>query len=148
MEGIKIFKLDEVESRPLPGLSSKSEKKEGWVKRVVHYPNVETKGVFMHILEVNPGFSSHRWHTHTTDQAEGYKVVYPKDFVEIYHVVSGGGAVQWKTKDGHIEERQVSAGDTLYFPVNVGEHQLLNNGDEKLLLVVCGGPTPEVTYSK
>ena len=41
----------------------------------------------MGVGEVNPGHAFHRWHRHITDKAEGYEVIYPKDFEEIYHII-------------------------------------------------------------
>jgi oxalate decarboxylase/phosphoglucose isomerase-like protein (cupin superfamily) len=84
---------------------------------------------------------------HITDKAEGYEVFYPKDFEEIYHIVHGSGIIQWKTEDGKIKEEKVAAGDTIFLPVDVAEHQLLNNSTEKMFVVFCGNPTPKVTLT-
>jgi quercetin dioxygenase-like cupin family protein len=45
-------------------------------------------------------------------------------------------------------EEKVSAGDTIFLPVNVAEHQLLNNGTEKMFVIFCGSPTPKVKLTK
>lgn len=139
MEDVKILKLNNIESRLLPGARSEEG---GWMKRVVCPANVNTKGTVMGVSEVNPGYSPHRWHTHTIDRAEGYEIVYPEKFEEIYHIVRGSGVVQWKTEDGHIKEEKVGAGDTIFFPVGVAEHQLYNNSSEKIVVIFCGSPIP------
>ena len=144
MVDVKIIRSGDAESKPLPGASGKDE---GWIKRVVYPPHALTKGLFMGVSEFNPGYSVHRWHRHIRDKAEGYEVVYPKDFEEIYYIVSGSGVAQWKTEDGQIKEEKVSAGDTIFLPVDVAEHQLLNNGAEKMVVVFCGNPTPKVTLT-
>lgn len=144
MEGIKIFRLDEIESQWVPGAAGPNE---GWVKRMIYPPNVDTKDIFLAIFEINPGFSPHRWHTHTSFKSERYQVVYPEGFIEIYYIITGNGIVQWKTKDGKIEERKVGSGDSVYFPPGLPEHQLLNTGNEKIFLVACGSPTPKVTIT-
>ena len=144
MVDVKIIRSGDAESTPLPGASGKDA---GWIKRVVYPPHARTKGLFMGVSEFNPGYSVHRWHRHIRDKAEGYEVVYPKDFEEIYYIVSGNGVAQWKTEDGQIKEEKVSAGDTIFLPVDVAEHQLLNNGTEKMVVVFCGNPTPKVTLT-
>jgi len=141
MIDVKILRSIDIESQPLPA----AQKNAGWIKRIIYPPNVVTKGAFMGIAEINPDHSPHRWHTHTADKGEGYEAVYPKDFEEIYYIVSGSGVVQWKTEEGKIKEEKVSAGDAIFFPVGVAEHQLFNNGSEKIFMVFCGSPTPKIT---
>lgn len=145
MEDVKIFRSSEIESIHLIGAGSP---KGGWMKRIIYPENVVTKRTFFGLAEVNPGYSPHRWHTHTTDKAEGYEVVYPKDFEEIYYIISGRGIVQWNSEDGKINEEKVNAGDTIFFPTGVAKHQLLNNGTEKIVMVFCGSPTSKVTLTK
>jgi mannose-6-phosphate isomerase-like protein (cupin superfamily) len=89
-------------------------------------------------------YSVHRWHRHTSDKAKGYEVTYPENFEEIYHLIRGNGLIQWKTEEGKIKEQEVGAGDTILLPVDVVEHQLLNSGPEKMHVVFCGNPTPQV----
>ena len=101
----------------------------------------------MGVSEVNPGYSIHRWHRHVTDKAEGYQVVYPENFEEVYHIIRGSGVIQWKPEKGGMREEKVKAGDTVFLPVDVVEHQLLNTGTEKMYLVFCGSPTPRVTLT-
>ena len=116
----------------------------GWMKRIIYPANVMTKRAFLGVSEVNPGFSVHRWHGHVSDKSEGYEVTYPKNFEEIYYIVSGNGVLQWKTNEGKVEEKEVSNGDAILLPVDVVEHQLLNNGSEKIFVVFCGCPPPNV----
>lgn len=146
MKGIKIIRLDEIESQTIPAADAPNA---GWMKRAIYPPHVDTERIYMAIQELNPGFSAHRWHSHATiDKAEGYHIVYPEGFTEIYHLVSGSGVVQWKTEDGKIEEQKVGAGDTIYFSVGVPEHQLVNNGTDKMHIVIVGTPRPQLTFSK
>jgi len=139
-----IIRGAEVNSVPPPGAASKEA---GWMKRIVYPPHALTKGTFMGVSEINPGYSIHRWHRHTSDKAEGYEITYPKNFEEVYHIVRGTGVIQWKTDGEKISEKPVGPGDTLWFPADVVEHQLLNSGKEKMYIVFCGSPTPKVTTS-
>jgi mannose-6-phosphate isomerase-like protein (cupin superfamily) len=144
MGKIKIIRSKDVEARPLPG----AEEGAGTVKRIIYPPDVKTKGIFMGIGEAIPGYSPHRWHSHKHDKAEGYEVIYPDNFEEIYFIIQGTGVMQWKTKDDRIEEREVGPGDTIFMPVGVPEHQLFNNGREKMVLLYCGSPTPQVIFTE
>jgi oxalate decarboxylase/phosphoglucose isomerase-like protein (cupin superfamily) len=143
MEQPKIFRLREVAPNPLAG---SGDPEAGWMRRIIYPHNIQTKGTFFGIAEVKPGYSPHRWHTHTVDKFKGFEVMYPKDFEEIYYVISGSGVVQWKTEDGKAQEEKVNAGDTIFFPDGVGEHQLFNNGTEKIVMVFCGSPPAKVTF--
>jgi mannose-6-phosphate isomerase-like protein (cupin superfamily) len=143
MADIKVVRSKNVESRPLPGSKTDA----GWMKRLIYPPNAEPKRVHMGISEVLPGHSPHRWHSHTIDKGEGYQIIYPEGFEEIYFIVRGTGVVQWKTGDGKIKEEKVEAGDAVFFPSNVPEHQLLNSGTEKMFIVYCGGPLHKVIYA-
>jgi mannose-6-phosphate isomerase-like protein (cupin superfamily) len=145
MGKIAIIKSNEVEQSPFPGCDSVQA---GWMKRIIYPPHVNTNGTFMGIAEVEPGNSPHRWHTHTKDTAKGYEVVYPDNFEEVYHIISGDGVVQWKSENGIIMEENVEAGDTMFFPAGVPEHQLFNNGKEKIVMVFCGSPPPQVKQYK
>ncbi len=145
MEDIKIIRPSSVESQLLPGTP---EKNAGWIKRIIYPHNTGTKGILMGLAEANPGFAIHRWHTHTKDKAEGYEIVYPESLEEIHYIVSGSGVMQWKTQNGKIREEKVYAGDSIFFPRGVAEHQLLNNGDEKLLVIYCASPIAKVTATQ
>jgi oxalate decarboxylase/phosphoglucose isomerase-like protein (cupin superfamily) len=136
-----VIKASEVEKTTPPAVG----KEAGWMQRIA-YPSdsMLTKGVFLGVCEINPGYCVHRWHEHTTDQAAGYEVTYPEGFEEIYYMVNGTATIQWKTNKGEILEEQVSAGDAVYFPEGVAEHQLLNNGKEKMFVVFCGNLPPQV----
>ncbi len=140
MVDLVIIRSAEVDSVAPPGAG----KEAGWMKRVVYPPHAKTRGAFLGVAEVNPGYSVHRWHRHTRDKAPGYEVIYPENFEEIYYVVRGSGLIQWKTEGGKIKEEKVGAGDTILLPVDVVEHQLLNSGPEKMLVIFCGNPTPRV----
>ena len=144
MTDVRILRWNEIERRPLPA----TEESAGWMKRIIYPPHVTSKGTFMGVAEVNPGYSPHRWHTHTTDKAKGYEVEYPKDFEEFYYIISGTGIVQWKDEKGKAKEEKVSTGDTVFFPVGVPEHQIFNNGSEKMVIVFGGSPTAKVILKK
>jgi oxalate decarboxylase/phosphoglucose isomerase-like protein (cupin superfamily) len=145
MKDVKVFRLSDVDSNPLPGTP---EKNAGWMKRVVYPQNAGAKGIFLGVAEAKPGYSPHRWHAHIKDKAPGYEVVYPKGFEEIYYIVSGSGVVQWKTGDGKIKEEKVSAGDVIFLPRGVAKHQVFNNGIKKMVVVFCGSPPAKVTLTK
>jgi len=141
MENVMILRSSEIESQPLPGSSSQEG---GSIKRIVYPQNVPTKSLFMGITEVNPGYSPHRWHNHVRNVAEGYEIVYPQGFEEIYYIISGRGTIQWKTPEGTLKEEEVTSGDTLFFPSGVREHQLLNSGSEKMVVAYIGSPIPKI----
>jgi mannose-6-phosphate isomerase-like protein (cupin superfamily) len=145
MKDVKVIRLSDVKSNPLPGSSAKNA---GWMKRVVYPQNAGAKGVFLGVVEAKPSYSPHRWHSHIKDKAKGYEVVYPKGFEEIYYIVSGRGVVQWKTEEGGMKEEKVRAGDVIFFPRGVSEHQVFNNGTKKMVVVFCGSPPPKVTLTK
>jgi mannose-6-phosphate isomerase-like protein (cupin superfamily) len=133
---LKIIKPDDVQPQNIRGQS----KEAGQVKRII-----ATEKFYFNVDEVSPGFSPHSWHRHTRYRAEGVEVEYPADFEEIYFILSGCGVIQWKTESGEISEQEVAAGDTIYMPPGVVEHQLLNNGTEKIRLAVVGVPPPRRT---
>lgn len=136
MAQLKIIKADEVQPQNIRGQG----KEAGQIKRIV-----ATEKFFFNIDEISPGFSPHRWHTHTKYRAEGYEVEYPSDFEEIYFVISGRGVIQWKTESGETREQEVGPGDTIHMPPGVVEHQLLNNGTEQIRIAVVGVPPPRRT---
>jgi mannose-6-phosphate isomerase-like protein (cupin superfamily) len=136
MAQLKIVKSDDVQPRNIRGLG----KEAGQIKRVI-----ATDKLFFNIDEVSPGFSPHHWHKHDQYTTEGVRVEYAPDFEEIYFILSGHGVVQWKTESGEIHEQAVGPGDTIHMPPGVVEHQLLNNGTEKIRLAVVGVPPPRRT---
>jgi mannose-6-phosphate isomerase-like protein (cupin superfamily) len=136
MTPLTIIKSDDVQPQNIRG----QVKEAGQIKRII-----ATEKVFFNVDEVSPGFSPHRWHQHTKYTSEGYVVEYASDFEEIYFILSGRGVIQWKTDTGDIGEQAVGPGDTIHMPSAVVEHQLLNNGTEKIRLVVVGVPPPRRT---
>jgi len=136
MAQLNIIKADEVQPQNIRGLG----KEAGQIKRVI-----ATEKFFFNVDEVSPGFSPHHWHRHNKYRAEGLEVEYAPDFEEIYFIMSGRGVIQWKTESGEIREQEVSPGDTIHMPPDVVEHQLLNNGTEKLRIAVVGVPPPRRT---
>ena len=136
MSQLKVIKADEVKPQNLRGLP----KEAGQIQRII-----VTEKFHLNIDEVSPGYSPHHWHRHTKYTAEGVEVEYAADFEEIYLVLSGSGVIQWKTESGGVEEQEVGPGDTIHMPAGVVEHQLLNNGSEKLRIAVVGVPPPKRT---
>ena len=133
MAQLRIVRSDEVQPQNIRGLG----KEAGQIRRII-----ATEKLFFNVDEVSPGFSPHHWHQHTKYKAEGYEVEYPSDFEEIYFILSGRGVIQWKTESGEIQEQEVGPGDTIHMPAGVVEHQLLNNGADKIRLAVVGVPPP------
>ena len=133
MAQLKIVKSDEVQPQNIRGFG----KEAGQVQRII-----ATEKFFFNVDEVSPGFSPHHWHRHTRYKTENAEVVYPADFEEIYFIISGQGVIQWKTESGEVQEQQVGPGDTIHMPPDVVEHQLLNNGTEKIRMAVVGVPPP------
>ncbi|MDB5921112.1 MAG: hypothetical protein JWN13_48 [Betaproteobacteria bacterium] len=136
MAQLRIIKSDEIQPQNIRGQG----KEAGQIKRVI-----ATEKLFFNVDEVSPGFSPHRWHQHTKYMSDGHAVEYALDFEEIYFILSGRGVMQWKTDTGDIGEQAVGPGDTIHMPSAVVEHQLLNNGTEKIRLVVVGVPPPRRT---
>jgi mannose-6-phosphate isomerase-like protein (cupin superfamily) len=136
MAELKIVKTDEVQPQNIRGLGREA----GEIRRII-----ATEKFFFNVDEVNPGFSPHHWHKHTKYRSEGVEVEYAADFEEIYFILSGRGVIQWKTDSGEVCEQEVGPGDTIHMPPGVVEHQLLNNGTEKIRLAVLGVPPPKRT---
>jgi mannose-6-phosphate isomerase-like protein (cupin superfamily) len=103
-----------------------------------------SKGIIMGVCRVNPGYAAHRWHGHeidaVTEAAKPFDIVYPGGFEEIYHIASGTGLAQWKTKDGEVREEKVGAGDTVFFPRDTTKHQVVATGTEQMIVVFMGAP--------
>lgn len=133
MAQLKIVKADAVQPQNIRGFG----KEAGQVQRII-----ATEKFFFNVDEVSPGFSPHHWHRHTQYKTESVEVVYPADFEEIYFIISGQGVIQWKTDNGEVQEQPVGPGDTIHMPPDVVEHQLLNNGTEKIRMAVVGVPPP------
>ncbi len=136
MSQLKIVNSDAVQPQNIRGLP----KEAGQIRKII-----ATEKFFFNVDEIAPGYSPHHWHKHDQYTHEGVKVEYPADFEEIYFILSGRGVIQWKTESGEVQERQVGPGDTIHMPPDVVEHQLLNNGTEKIRLAVVGVPPPRRT---
>lgn len=113
----------------------------GTLRRIIYPNTVDSVNLFMGIAEADPGTSPHRWHTHTRDSSEEYEIIYPEGFEEFYYILRGKGTIQWKMADGEIHEEPVDEGDTIYLPRGVPEHQLLNTGEDRLVVLYGGTPT-------
>ena len=147
-----IIRKEDVERRPIPFAGKDGDA--GWWRRVICPENVDTKGISMGVLEINPGFAAHAWHNHNYDKKVNQRlgieveVKYPKKdneyiFEEFYCIMSGSGSMQWETESGKTEEIGVNAGDIIFFPRGVAKHQLLNNGDKKMYIIYGGSPLTE-----
>ena len=109
------------------------------------YPG--SKNLIMGIIYVEPGKSPHRWHNHVYDKADDFEIIYPKDFEEAYMIIKGNGIVYWKTGD-KINQAEVKEGDVVYFPPGMPEHQLVNTGDELMIVVYAGSPPTTIRKIK
>ena len=136
MADLRIVRSDEVEPQNIRGFGREA----GQIRRVI-----ATEKFFFNVDEVSPGFSPHHWHRHTKYRTGNLEVEYPADFEEMYFILSGKGVIQWKTQSGEIREQAVGPGDAIHMPPDVVEHQLLNNGSEKIRLAVIGVPPPKRT---
>jgi len=145
MREVIVIKSSNIESIPLAAATGKEA---GTMKRMVYPHTVGAEQLFFGIAEINPGYSPHRWHRHTYDKAAGYDAGYSKDFEGVYYIISGSGVAQWKMEDGEIKEIQVSAGDAIFFPPDVAEHQVLNNSNEKMVIAMCGSPPDHLRLLK
>lgn len=112
----------------------------GLITTIIHPDTVNSVSCMAGLGDVDPGKSPHRWHSHVHDEAPNYEVTYPDGFEEYYYILEGNGTVQWKLDDGTVREETVGEGDTAFFPVGVCEHQLLNTGSTKMVLLWGGGP--------
>ena len=112
------------------------------ITRIIDPEKVSLSKLQAGIIECGPGDSPHRWHMHTRDSLPEYDLVYPKGFEEFYYIIKGDAKVQWKTSDGTVHEESAAAGDTVYMPVDIMEHQVLNSGKD--VLAVLYAITPPV----
>ena len=136
MAELRIVRSSEVEPQNIRGFG----KEAGQIKRII-----ATEKFFFNVDEVSPGFSPHHWHRHTKYRTGNLEVEYPPDFEEMYFILSGTGVIQWKTESGEVREQAVGPGDAIHMPPDVVEHQLLNNGTQKIRLAVVGVPPPKRT---
>ena len=140
MDKIKVVRLADVEQDPILDADAGA----GYMKRIIYPHKVPAKGFAFGFAEVPPGKSLHRWHKHTGDKVQGIEVVYHPDFEELYFIIKGSGAVQWKEADGTVGEKSVGERDTILFCEGVPEHQVLNTGSENMLLVFVGCPPVKI----
>jgi oxalate decarboxylase/phosphoglucose isomerase-like protein (cupin superfamily) len=133
MEEPRVIRRNEQQVHPLHG--------EGRIRRIVYPTTVKSRRIFVGIAEVGPGEAPHVFHRHTREVVGEVELTYADDFEEFYYVVTGEGAMQWKTADGSLREAPVVAGDAVYFPPDVMEHRILNTG-RGMLVVLYGGSPP------
>ncbi|MCL2772762.1 MAG: cupin domain-containing protein [Oscillospiraceae bacterium] len=106
-----IIKVDEV-----PANHRNQHEPYEYYKRPLVLPGKESKYSIVSIYEIPPGKSNYPYHYHM--QME-----------EAFYIISGSGIV--KTPDG---ERQITAGDVLFFPTGEkGAHKLTNTSDSEPL---------------
>lgn len=101
------------------------------------------KSLYVGIEYVEPGKSPHRWHDHIYDRGDDFEVIYPEDFEESYIIVKGSGTLFYEW-DGEKKNIKVKEGDAIYFPPNIGKHELINTGEDIMILVFAGTPTPTI----
>jgi len=140
MDRIKVVRLEEVE----PDTLADCEEGEGYMKRIIYPHKVPAKGFAFGYAEVPPGKSLHRWHKHTGDKAKGLEVIYPLGFEELYFIIKGSGAVQWKEPSGEVREKNVGEKDTILFCEGVPEHQVLNTGNKDMLIAFVACPPVKI----
>lgn len=150
-----VFKKADLDLQPIAFGGKEGDA--GWWTTHVNTPI--SKEMLMGIAIVNPGFGAHAWHVHTFDRKENkgmdiaVEVYYPKSgdewtFEEFYYIVSGNGVVQWETKDGKIEQKEIGPGDTVFYPRGVAKHQVFNNGKEQMFIVYAGYPMVKFKVEK
>ena len=136
MDTIQIVKFDSVQEDNLPDEDAGM----GFLKRIIYPHSTPANGFAFGYGEVPPGKSLHRWHNHSGDTAKGLRVIYAEGFEELYFILKGTGVVQWKDDDGQIKETEVQPKDTILFKPGVPDHQVLNNGDEDMLIAYVACP--------
>jgi len=116
-------------------------------KRMVTPAYPGSRNLQVGIIYVDPGKIAHRWHTHDRDRAEDYEIIYPENFEEAYLIVKGKGTLCWRVA-GEEKHLEVKEGDAIYFPVGVVENQVVNTGDELLIIVYAVSPPVRVVKLK
>lgn len=71
------------------------------MKRIIYPHKIPAKGFAFGFGEVSPGKSLHLWHKH-----KGLEVIYAPGFEELYYILKGSGAVQWKEPNGEVKEKR------------------------------------------
>ena len=112
------------------------------VWRILTTDTVNSEKLYIGIGESEPETSPHPWHRHDRESLPKHDYIYPKGFVEFYYILNGSAKTQWKTPDGKVHEEPVSEGDTVFFPEDVMEHQVLNTGNGTL--TILAGMVPHV----
>jgi len=130
-----IIHSEDVELKIFPG--------GGRAKRLIHPSTVGPTKLYFGVIEVDPGLSPHRWHTHTIDRGDGFEVLYTEDYEEAYYIIRGKGTMYWKAGD---EERskKVGEGDAIHLPIGVAKHQMTNTGRETMLMVWFATPPTRI----
>lgn len=109
-------------------------------RRMIHPNTGCSDAFFMGVATVEVGKSPHSWHKHVgVERGPGFCLEFPPGFEEAYIIIRGKGTVQWKVEN-RVMERQVDAGDAVFLPKGMGDHQLLNTGNEPMVLVFGGAP--------
>ncbi|MFQ6080297.1 MAG: cupin domain-containing protein [Candidatus Bathyarchaeia archaeon] len=102
-----------------------------------------SKNLLVGIIYVDPGKIAHRWHTHTRDKAETFEIIYPETFEEAYLIIKGRGTLCWRVR-GEEKRMDVKEGDAIYFPIGVVENQVVNTGEERMVIVYVATPPVRV----
>lgn len=113
MSEIKQMKVNEIASRH-------KNKHEGYeYHQRVFVPRREAKQCTVSVYEIPPKKSAYPYHFHIKNE-------------EVFYIISGQGIL--KTPDG---EKNVSAGDLLFFPANEkGAHKLTNSSETAMLVYI------------
>jgi len=109
-------------------------------KRLITRKMGGARNLMFSMAYVEPNETPHAWHTHSGPFFDGERQnEYPKDFEEYYFVLKGKCTVFWRI-NGQEEQEQAAEGDLLFFPVGVVEHQVVNTGEETLVMAVIMAP--------
>lgn len=112
MSEIKQSRIDEID------VKHKCEHEDFEYYRRDFVPRGSASQCKVSIYELPPMKSAYPYHYHTKNE-------------EVFYIISGKGVL--KTPDG---EKNVTAGDLLFFPANAaGAHKLTNNSSEKLVYI-------------
>lgn len=113
MSEIKQMKVNEIASR------HKNEHEGYEYHQRVFVPRREAKQCTVSVYEIPPKKSAYPYHFHIKNE-------------EVFYIISGQGIL--KTPDG---EKNVSAGDLLFFPANEkGAHKLTNSSETEMLVYI------------
>ena len=121
MNKIKVMNINELEA------THKDEHKDYEYYKRVFLPREDASQCTVSVYEIPPRKSAYPYHSHSNNE-------------EVFYIISGTGLL--KTPEG---ERNVSAGDLLFFPANqTGAHKLTNTSDTDTLVYIDFDTTNDI----